>query len=207
MCSPENPTFQQRVGHVNMMADVVLVNASVEDLRAILRAMLSSKTPGLLASFLTSTRARLHQRVWNGSAHDAENTPNSISDLFPSDDEDAPTPQLLACLSRARMLYGSGLGFSSLSHLVAVVRSTIGRRWPPEGKITDILVMVDADIAQGLQACREEIQGGGVVDYAAGRAVLEKLTSVLEESEKDVEAWGGEYPFERGFFSVRDFKL
>jgi hypothetical protein len=49
------------------------------------------------------------------------------------------------------MLYGSGLGFASLQPLAAVVRSTIGHRWLPEGQIAYALVMADADLAQGLQ--------------------------------------------------------
>lgn len=115
----------------------------VNSLRAILRNMLSSKTPGLVSAFLTSTRARIYHR--SGGSVVAE-----LRQPF-SDTGDAPAPQLLASLARARMLYGSGLGFASLAPLAAVVRSTIGHRWAPEGGIADVLVMADADIAQGLQ--------------------------------------------------------
>lgn len=102
--------------------------------------MLSSKTPGLVTAFMTSTHARLYQR-------------SAVADLKQpfSDAGDAPAPQLLASLARARMLYGSGLGFASLAPLAAVVRSTIGHRWAPEGEVAHALVMADADIAQGLQ--------------------------------------------------------
>ncbi|KAJ7238268.1 hypothetical protein B0H12DRAFT_1237948 [Mycena haematopus] len=192
---------QQTVGHVNMMADVVLVNASPEDLRAILRNMLSSKTPGLVAAFITSTRARLHQ--CGGCAH------GTMADLRKpfSDAGDAPAPQLLASLARARMLYGSGLGFASLEPLSAVVRSTVGHRWKPEGEVAHALVMADADIAQGLQSCKEELQGCATVDYAARRAALNELAAALEASRRDVDRWGGEFPFERAVYSVQDFKL
>ncbi|KAJ7149573.1 hypothetical protein C8R46DRAFT_964078 [Mycena filopes] len=192
--------LQQSMGHVNTMADTVLVNASAEDLRAILRSMLSSKTPGLVAAFLTSTRARLHQH---------QRSLPSIADLLPqpfTDAGDRPAPQLLASLARARMLYGSGMGFASLAPLAVVVRSTVGRRWAADGEVAEALVMVDADIAQAIQSCREELQGG-VVPSAAGRAALEDLTIALEASRRDVEAWGGEFPFERGVYTVRDFKL
>lgn len=114
-------------------------------LRAILRNMLSSKTPGLVAAFLASTRTRLHHRSGGGAVAELKQP------LFSEGGPDAPAPQLLASLARARMLYGSGLGFASLQPLTAVVRSTIGHRWLPEGQIAYALVMADADIAQGLQ--------------------------------------------------------
>ncbi|KAJ7826983.1 hypothetical protein B0H14DRAFT_2815908 [Mycena olivaceomarginata] len=104
------------------------------------------------------------------------------------------------------MLYGSGLSFASLQPLAAVVRSTIGHRWLPEGQIVYALVMADADLAQGLQSCKE-MQGGAAVDYAAGSATLKELEAALEASWRDVEEWGGEFPFERAMFSVLDFKL
>ncbi|KAJ6479576.1 hypothetical protein C8R45DRAFT_353956 [Mycena sanguinolenta] len=189
----------QTVGHVNMMADVVLVNASPEDLRAILRNMLSSKTPGLTSAFITSTRARLHQRGTYGAVTD-------LKQLF-SDAGDVPAPQLLASLARARMLYGSGLGFASLEPLSVVVRSTIGHRWTDDGEIAHTLVMADADIAQGLQSCKEELQGGATADLEAGRAALDELAAALGESQRDVARWGGEFPFERAMYSVQDFKL
>ncbi|KAJ7894800.1 hypothetical protein B0H13DRAFT_2035665 [Mycena leptocephala] len=84
----------------------------VNSLRAILRNMLSSKTPGLVSAFLTSTRARIYHR--SGGSVVAE-----LQQPF-SDTGDAPAPQLLASLARARMLYGSGLGFASLAPLAAV---------------------------------------------------------------------------------------
>ncbi|KAJ7898638.1 hypothetical protein B0H14DRAFT_2674959, partial [Mycena olivaceomarginata] len=128
--------------------------------------MLSSKTPGLVAAFLASTRTRLHHRSGGGAVAELKQP------LFSEAGPDAPAPQLLASLARARMLYGSGLGFASLQPLAAVVRSTIGHRWLPEGQIAYALVMADADIAQGLQSCKEEMQGGAAVDYAAGSAAL-----------------------------------
>jgi hypothetical protein len=51
------------------------------------------------------------------------------------------------------------------------------------------------------------MQGGAAVDYAAGSATLKELAAALEASRRDVEEWGGEFPFERAMFSVLDFKL
>ncbi|KAJ7435807.1 hypothetical protein B0H11DRAFT_1956873 [Mycena galericulata] len=191
--------LQHRMGHVNMMADTVLVNASPEDLRAILRDMLSSKTPGLVSAFIMSTRARLHQHT--GAVEVVKFKLLSDSGVL--------APQLLERLTRARLLYGSGMGFASLPLLAAVVRSTIGSRWPPESEVAHALVVVDADIDQALQSCREEIQGVGAVDQwaAEGRNAVAELSAALEASRLDVDGWRGEFPFERAMFSVQDLKL
>ncbi|KAJ7113169.1 hypothetical protein C8R44DRAFT_676983 [Mycena epipterygia] len=189
--------LQQKMGHVNMMADTVLVNASPEDLRAILRNMLSSKTPGLVAAFMMSTRARVCQRSGGVCGRI----------LIPFSESGAVAPQVLENLTRARLLYGSGLGFASLAPLTEIVRSTIGHRWSDEGEVAHALVVIDADIAQALQSSREELQGAAPLDYSAGRQALGELAVALEASRLDVDAWGGEFPFERAVYSVLDFKL
>ncbi|KAJ6532893.1 hypothetical protein DFH09DRAFT_131404 [Mycena vulgaris] len=195
-CTQTSPALQQTMGHVNMMADTVIVNASPEDLRAILRNMLSSKTPGLVSAFLMSTRARLYQRTGAGELI-----------LHPFSESGVVAPQVRESLTRARLLYGSGLGFASLAPLIAIVRSTIGHRWAVEGEAAHALVVIDADIAQALQSCKDELQGSAAVDYSAERKVLGELAAVLEASQLDVDEWGGEFPFERAMCSVIDFKL
>lgn len=45
------------------------------------------------------------------------------------------------------------------------------------------------------------------MDYVVGRAAVDELASALEASRRDVEAWGGEFPFERAVYSVQDFRL
>lgn len=107
--------------------------------------MLASKTPGLVSAFITSTRTRLHQRQ-----------SSSVGDWLKfelpfNSDTEALAPQLQATLTRARLFYGSGLGFASLPLLTAIVRSTIGARWIPEGGVANALVVVDADLDQALQ--------------------------------------------------------
>ncbi|KAJ7202592.1 hypothetical protein GGX14DRAFT_653762 [Mycena pura] len=193
------------MGHVNMMADTVIVNASTEDLRAILRNMLASKTPGLVAAFISSTQARLNQHQYQRPLA-VFTEPDSDSDS--DSDEPGPAPQLLAALRRARLLFGSGLGFASLAPLTSVVRATIGRRWDADGAVAEALVMADADIAQALQSCRDEVQGSETeTETLAGQAALDDLALALEASRVDVNKWCGEFPFERALYSVRDFKL
>ncbi|KAJ7641125.1 hypothetical protein FB45DRAFT_899493 [Roridomyces roridus] len=182
---------QQRMGHVNMMADTVLLNASPEDLRAILRSMLASKTPGLVSAFMTSTRARLlYQQPAAGT------TPVKCQ---PFSSETAP--QLQSILTRARLLYGT----SPL--LASVVRSTLGCRWPAEGTVADVLAVVDGDLDQALQSCREELTQGDIVDLTAARKAVGDLVAALESSRLDVDSWDGEFPFERAVYSARDLRL
>ncbi|KAF7290375.1 hypothetical protein HMN09_01295500 [Mycena chlorophos] len=184
-------------GHVNMMADTVLVNASPEDLRAILRNMLASKTPGLVATFMTSTHARLRQKPGASEAN--------IDLLL---DTDTPSTDLVQALKRARMLFGSGLGFASLEPLTAVVRSTIGRHWAADGEVSRTLAMADADIAQAIQSCKDQLlDNGQLVDFGAARAAYTDLLRALQDSQLDSERWGGEFAFERGFYSVLAFKM
>ncbi|KAJ7176169.1 hypothetical protein C8R43DRAFT_1118696 [Mycena crocata] len=195
-----NPcTIQQPMGHVNMMVDTVLVNATPEDLRAILRNMLSSKTPGLVSAFLMSTRARLYQRSGRSER---------IATI-PFTDAGRLAPELSESITRARLLYGSGMGFASLAPLTAIVRSTVGHRWAAEGDVAYALVVIDADIAQALQSCKEELQGEATLalDRVQGRKALNALADALAESRHNVEEWGGEFPFERAECSVQDFKL
>ena len=60
-------------------------------------------------------------------------------------------PPLYDLLSRARSLYGAGLGFASLGVLSSIVRATIGLRWEDVGDMADILAVIDADIGQAIQ--------------------------------------------------------
>jgi hypothetical protein len=61
-------------------------------------------------------------------------------------------PCLHDILTRARSLYGAGLGFASLAVLSSIVRATIGLRWDDDGDMADILAVIDADIGQAIQA-------------------------------------------------------
>ena len=101
-------------------------------------------------------------------------------------------------LSHARSLYGAGMGFDSLDLLTVVVRATTGLRWDPSDSIADVLAVIDADISQAIQSCKEEIASGHTRDINVARSSLRKLRSALDDCRTEIEAWGGEYPFERG---------
>ncbi|KAF8193933.1 hypothetical protein K438DRAFT_1828281 [Mycena galopus ATCC 62051] len=204
MPAPETrprPTNARPVlGHVNLMADTLIANANLDDLRAIVRSMVASATPGIATALTAAARERLQQT-------NARCYPGAYN-LFATYGANATTtPHLQEVLKRARALYGSGMGFASLGVLASAVRSTIGIRWDSEGDVADILAVIDADIAQAIQSCKEELEAGRVGDYTSARKALADLRSTVDASYADVETWGGEFPFERAASSLAYWKL
>ena len=145
------------------MVDTFIANASADEcvdiltsasflwhffpsLRSIVRNLLATGPPGLATAFTSAARSRLRQT--NSKVH---NSPY-LFQRQTRDKPSAPTPSLHDLLTRARSLYGAGLGFASLGLLSAIVRATIGLRWEDDGDMADILAVIDADIGQAIQA-------------------------------------------------------
>ncbi|KAJ7133976.1 hypothetical protein C8R43DRAFT_894822 [Mycena crocata] len=198
--SPRPVNVRPVLGHVNLMADTLIANANLDDLRAIVRSMVASATPGVAAALTTAARDRLQQT-------NARCLPATYSLFSTCSGSIAPTQQLHDLLKRARALYGSGMGFASLGLLACAVQATIGLRWEHEGLVADILAVIDADIAQAIQSCKEEIESGRVPEATPARKALNELRSTVDRSCGDVDAWGGEFPFERAASSLAYWKL
>lgn len=185
-----------------------------------MRSLLASGTPGLASGFTSAARARLRQT-------NAKALPNSYT-LFTRQSRDGkvvPTQNLNDILRRARSLYGAGMGFASLGILASVVRATVGMQWDEEGDMADILVVIDADIGQAIQArnkldridchayelyfqsCKEEIDGGRIGDFTSAHEAVNDLRMAVNDSLADVESWGGEFPFERAVSSIEYWKI
>lgn len=67
----------------------------------------------------------------------------------------------------------------------------------------DDLAVIDADIAQAIQSSHEEAASGvshDVITYGYG--AVETLGRELRALSKEVEGWGGEFPFQRGLANV-----
>ncbi|KAF8801751.1 hypothetical protein BYT27DRAFT_7226664 [Phlegmacium glaucopus] len=189
------------LGHVNLMVDTFIANASADDLRSIIRNLLATGPPGVAPAFTSAARSRLRQT----------NTKMQSSPyLFQKqtwDKPSAPMPPLHDLLTRARSLYGAGLGFASLGVLSSIVRATIGLRWENCGDMADILAVIDADISQAIQSSKEEIEGGRVVDFTSAREAKNELRCAVNDSLADVKSWGGEFPFERAVASIEFWKI
>ncbi|KAH6867888.1 hypothetical protein BKA70DRAFT_1211285 [Coprinopsis sp. MPI-PUGE-AT-0042] len=190
------------LGHVNLMIDTFIANASADDLRSIMRNLLATGPATFCPAFTTAARSRLSQSF-------SRSKPNPCAFFRPQsrDSEATPLPHLYETLMRARSLYGAGLGFSSLAVLASVIRATVGLRWNDDGDMADLLVVIDADIGQAIQSSKEELEGGRVNDVMLARDAVQQLRQAINESLDDVHHWGGEYPFERALSSLQCWKI
>ncbi|KAH7882586.1 hypothetical protein F5I97DRAFT_1906385 [Phlebopus sp. FC_14] len=206
------------LGHVNLMVrhphpssrdhstrsqvDTLIANATIDDLRAITRNLLATGTPSLAASFTAAARSRLRQTNAKRIA-----TTNGLFATGIDGIHAVPTPELQNVLARARSLYGAGMGFTSLIVLAMVVKATVGLRWERDGVMADSLATIDADVSQAIQSCKEELEGGRVNDLAAAREAINKMRAGVEDSCRDVEIWGGEFPFDRAANSIECWRI
>ncbi|KAI6143382.1 hypothetical protein BKA82DRAFT_4185579 [Pisolithus tinctorius] len=180
-----SPDGIKAFGHV----DTLIANATIEDLRAITRNLLASGSPGLASAFTDAARIRLRQTI-------AKRIANTNGLFEPELDgiHAAPSSSLDNTLARIRSLYGAGMGFASLGLLVTIVKATIGLRWGRDGSMAAMLAVIDTDISQAIQSCKEELEGG-------------RLWVSVQESLADVKSWGGEFPFERAASSIEFWKF
>lgn len=157
--------------------------------------MLATSPPSVSSSFVTAARSCLGQSAQRGVGKQTL--------LFETREwhgrlEITPTARLDNLLTYTRTLYGAGLGFDSLDVLTGVVRATTGLRWNSDDHLVDELAVVDADISQAIQSCKEEYTSGNIRDISIARTALRKLRVALNDCRVEVESWGGEFPFSRG---------
>ena len=100
-----------------------------------------------------------------------------------------------------------GLGFQSVPILVTIVQAASTTTFDIDSDMEDALIVVDADIAQCLQSCREQLQAGDVLDRESAKAALADLRKALIECRSAIEAWGGEFPLEKGVLALEGWKL
>ncbi|KAG2353277.1 hypothetical protein BDR07DRAFT_1615065 [Suillus spraguei] len=173
------------LGHVNLMVDTLIANATIDDLRAITRNLLATGTPSLAAAFTAAARSRLRQTSARRIA-----TTNGLFTTSHNGIHAIPTQELDNALARARSLYGAGMGFASLGILSSIVKATVGLRWEEDDAMSEVLAIIDADISQAMQSCKEEMEGGRVSDTAVPQEAISNLWSNIGESARDVEIWG-----------------
>lgn len=111
--------------------------------------------------------------------------------------------------SRARALFGAGLGLSSLPLLTLLINGTQSLRWSEDGSFVDSLAILDGDVSQAIQSSLEEMatmalsESGMDAAWAEeGRKAVYDLQATLKACETEVEAWNGEFPFQRGLANV-----
>ena len=151
------------------------------------------------------TNAARHRLLQTNAAD-----PPPIEGLFvrrPETGEVVPTSELRAVLTKARTLYGAGLGFASLRVLAQPVRATAKVFWAEGSEIERTLAEIDADISQALQSSREEMDSGRIGDITAARFAVNDLKAAVKECKHAVESWGGTHPFERAEATLEFWKL
>ncbi|KAA1467012.1 hypothetical protein DENSPDRAFT_831965 [Dentipellis sp. KUC8613] len=191
------------LGHVNLMVDTFIANASIEDLRATVRTLLATTPPSTAVAFTRAARTRL-------STAAAKAPPRSLILFSTRPDtgrEAVSTQHLYEALAHARALYGAGMGFSSLKVFSAIVRETVGLRWMDDGETARTLVLIDGDLCQAIQSSKEEAESGRAGNLLAAREKVAELRAALQESVADVARWGGEFPFECAAASMECWKL
>ncbi|KAI0633318.1 hypothetical protein C8Q77DRAFT_1057093 [Trametes polyzona] len=195
------------LGHVNLMVDTLIANASLNDLQAFVRTTLATSSPSTAGIFTAA--ARRHLAKTNATALPAPGTLfiQTAADATGAQPEWRPAPELSDVLARCRMLYGSGLGSASLALLTDVVKNAVGMRWEIDSHMEDLLAAIDADLTQAIQSTKEEIDSGRIADLGAAKATRDALHVALLEEKRDVEGWGGDFPFERGLSTVELWKL
>ena len=62
-------------------------------------------------------------------------------------------------------------------------------------------------MAEWIKSSKEEIESGRVSDGGIAREIIDDLRGVVKESKKDVQTWGGEFPFERTASSLEYWKI
>ena len=129
--------------------------------------MLATSPPSVAASFLSAARGCL--------SHSHQRSLIKQTGLFETRErqgriETVPSPRLCSLLSYTRSLYGAGMGFDSLEVLTGIVRASSGLRWDTGDSLCDELAIIDADIDQAIQSCREEYASGNVKDLIAARS-------------------------------------
>lgn len=84
------------------------------------------------------------------------------------------------------------------------MRGVIPLRFDEDGPFMELLAIVDGDVAQAIQSCKEEVMAGTVPGEHERRLVRE-LREAIREVEEECERWGGCFPFDRA--AVRSLPL
>lgn len=168
--------------------------------------MIATSPPSVAASFVSAARGCLSHSLMQ-QRHLVKQ-----SGLFETRErhgsfETLPSARLHAMLSYIRSLYGAGMGFDSLEVLTGIVRASAVLRWEADDALPNELAMIDADISQAIQSCREELTSGNVHDPIVARTILSKHCAALDECRSEIEEWGGEFPFARGLANAESLRL
>jgi hypothetical protein len=187
----------------NLMVDTIITNVASDDIRTLVRALLSTSPAHVTDQFCSLAKAHLHHMPLPPAP--------SVPELFTtttatSSPAPTPTPAFESLLARARARYGAGLGASSILVLLPIVDAAATIQWTEDSPIEDALSIVDCDIAAALLRAKDEVKQ----DEDTSRTALEALTKLrasLETVQEKVQAWEGDFPFERSLDALDSMEL
>lgn len=185
------------------MVDTIITNVASDDIRTLVRALLSTSPAQVTDQFCSLAKAHLNHMPIPPAPRAPELFAAQASS---SSDQLSPTPAFENLLARARARYGAGLGVSSVQVLLPIVEVAAGLQWAEGSPMEEGLSIVDCDIAAALLNTKEETGAEGESGERA-MGVLRKLRETFSVVEEKVEAWGGDFPFERSSDALAGLEL
>ena len=201
------------------MVDTIITNIPSDDIRTLVRLLLSSSTPNVTETFCSLAKSHLdHSTPPPTSA----STPTARPpDFFTPPPDPHPTPAFESALARARARYGAGLGSASICVLLPIVdlASSGALKWSegPEGsELEEALSIVDCDIAAAVPYAERELRRTEITTADGEEQVADELARrhtsaldtlrVLKEKLQRIESTAGDRgcdnPFERSLDAV-----
>ncbi|KAJ6781720.1 hypothetical protein PWT90_09401 [Aphanocladium album] len=178
-----------KMGHINMMDDVIIGNLPPEHLRSVVRSLLSTG-PEIQTVFRDSVRQRLL---------DFPPGLPEPTELFPFPDMVSPVcAEYLAvvrCTFSAKLVLAA---FPSLCHVIEAI-PLAKASWVSGSPLDLTLERVDGDVVQAMQAIKEAPPSSDELE-----ASLDNVFAALSECQKYCEATGLRYPFQRCTRQVQD---
>ncbi|EEP81415.1 predicted protein [Uncinocarpus reesii 1704] len=198
MRTPGLTAVAAKTSHVNLMTDTVIANLNPETLRAVIRSMLAGDQEGQLASTFQKHVQKYLQRD------------NGVLPVTASLNlhGEAPFHKTMESINNLRMrilaLLGCGLPFESLEIVAGIVRHSapLLRRvdLADEDTLLSTLAAIDADLVQASTAIQSYLMKNGNrsrLSECQVRALVE-LKQGLDECQRQSDAHGTEFAFERG---------
>jgi hypothetical protein len=91
------------------------------------------------------------------------------------------------------------MGFASLLLYLPILQGILPLCWKEDGPLMEELAVMDGDMAQAIQACKEESQRDDFVGGEVERNALQDFKSTLQKVKRSCELWEGEFPFDRAY--------
>ena len=194
------------------MVDAIITNIPSDDIRTLVRLLLSSSTPNVTETFCSLATSHLDHSTPPLSSI------NRQPDFFTPPPDTHPTPAFESTLAKARARYGAGLGSASIRVLLPIVdlASSGALKWSEGSELEEALSIVDCDIAAAVPYAERELRRTELTTAEGEERVAEELARrhksavetlrVLKEKLLRIESAAGDRgcdnPFERSLDAV-----